>query len=487
MAKPSKPAASKPTRKPRSKAKTQDAPSTDPFLAMFMRDAFSNAMARQGAGTLNLMNGTEYPIQRITRDYQLMISLYRNSWIIRKVVDLVAQDMLRQWITIQSDIEPEKITEIERVMRFTRTRSKILKGLKLGRLFGGAAGLILIEGQEDELDQPLDLERIMPGDYKGIMIIDRWSGVYPMLELVEDLNSPDFNEPEFYSIRDNADNIQFLVHHSRVLRFIGHALPEWERQTESYWGSSIVEPIFEELKKRDNTSANIAGLVFLAQLRILKMGDLGQALSTTPTASQQQMYNTISAQMALQSTQGIYVMDRDDDFMTTSYTFTGLNDIYQSFMLDMSGATGIPASRLFGRSPAGMNATGESDMLNYYDMLEALQEEHLQPVLDKLLPVVCMSTLGEIPDDLDYIFNPLQVPTELEVADIVKNKTEAILNVHDRGLLSDQTALMELKTIGEGTGIYSNITDEIINKASDEAGLSDLLPPEDDPALIDEA
>ena len=63
--------------------------------------------------------------------------------------------------------------------RKTHLKEQILEGLTWGRLFGGAAGIMVIEGQEDMLDQPLSLELIMPGQFKGLIIADRWSGVYP--------------------------------------------------------------------------------------------------------------------------------------------------------------------------------------------------------------------------------------------------------------------------------------------------------------------
>lgn len=64
-----------------------------------------------------------------------------------------------------------------------------------------------------------------------------------------------------------------------MLRFIGRELPNWEKYAEQQWGASEVEVIFDELKKRDNTSWNIAQLVFLANLRVLKMADLGELLA----------------------------------------------------------------------------------------------------------------------------------------------------------------------------------------------------------------
>ncbi|WP_223275759.1 anti-CBASS protein Acb1 family protein [Paenibacillus elgii] len=83
--------------------------------------------------------------------------------------------------------------------------------------------------------------------------------------------------------------------------------------------------------------------------------------------------------------QWMYLLGKDDNFATHRYSFGGLNDIYESFMLDIAGACRMPVTRLFGQAPAGMNATGESDMENYYETVQKGQETYFAPVIDKLL------------------------------------------------------------------------------------------------------
>ena len=127
--------------------------------------------------------------------------------------------------------------------------------------------------------------------------------------------------------------------------------------------------MFAELNKRNTTSENVANLIFQANIKTYKMADLGQLLASTTPQQQGELYRTMAAQNYLMNSMGMNVMDKDDDFQTSSYTFTGLSEIYNDFMEDIAGAPEIPATRLFGRAPAGMNATGESDMKNYYDKM----------------------------------------------------------------------------------------------------------------------
>lgn len=450
---------------------------TEVLNKLYTMDAFQNQMARLGFGQPNLNEGADYPLTRMSQNYNLFTSLYRSSWIVRKIVDVFPSDMVKNWIKFNSSLDPEKISKINSVIRKTKTKEKIKEGLRWARLYGGAAGLILIDGDED-LSEPLDYDAIMLDDYKGLLIFDRWNGIYPDIELEDDISDEEYGYPKYYSISLSEANSNLMlsynkqdlvkVHHSRIVRFNGRDLPLWERQAEMFWGESEIEIVFEELKKRDNTSANIASLIFLANIRVLKMNDLGQLLGASTQKAQENLYKVLQAQNQLMSNMGIYVMDKDDDFGSEQYSFGGLNDIYESFMLDIAGACEMPVTKLFGREPAGFNSTGESDLTQYYDTLEEKQETYLQPIIDKLLPIIFMSTLGAIPEDLDWEFNPCMNVNSKDLADLAQSMASPIFEAFNAGLITKEIALKELKQQNEKTGMWSNITDEDIENAKNE-------------------
>jgi len=452
-------------------------------------DSFTNPFARLGVGQTNLLEAAEYPLTRLTQNYPLLNSLYRNDWIARRVIDTIPEDMLKNWFDLQSQLSPEQISQFDTLVRKSHLKKHLLEGLRWGRLFGGAAGIIVIEGQEDMLDQPLDLDTILPDQYKGLIIADRWSGVYPDSGLVQDLGDPDFGTPEYYTFSMSETDMAFgvRVHHSRVIRFMGRDLPYIERTAENYWGMSELEHVYTELNKRNTTSENIAQLIFQANIRTYKMADLGQMLAATQPEIQKRLYQVMTMQNFLLSNMGMNVMDKEDSLETHQYTFAGLNDIYESFMLDIAGAAEIPVTRLFGRSPAGLNSTGESDLTNYYDKIKQSQESVLRPVLEKLLPILCISVWGMVPDDLDFDFNPVRDTSEEERANLIQQGSAAIVSVFQSGLISQKTALKELRQSGATYGMWSNITDEDIDKADDgtdagmdELGMGGLLPPAPD-------
>jgi len=444
---------------------------------MVMRDSFSNPIARMGFGTPNISEGTEYPLTRLTNDYALLNSLYRNNWIVRNVIDTIPEDMTRNWIRIRSSLKPAEIGKIERLWRTRRLKQHILHGLKWGRLYGGAVGLIMIEGQEDQLDKAIDFDTIMPGSFKNLMIIDRWTGAYPSDESVQDLNDVEFGLPNYYELTLGDGSLQ-RVHHSRVIRFVGRQLPYWEQLAEASWGASEVEVVYEELKKRDNMSWNILNLSFMANLRFMKIHGLDALNALGDQQMQQDFYNVKESQNWLMSNGGLQLIGELDEFQQFQYTFAGINDIYQSFMMDLAGACKIPVTKLFGRSSAGMNATGESDMQNYYDTVQQSQESTLSPILDKLLPIMCMSELGYVPDDLDYDYNPIQEPNDQDLADLVDKKGTLLNTLFQSGLLSQKTVLKELQQMSESTGMFTNITDEDIEQADDSTSQGEVIPPD---------
>lgn len=427
--------------------------------AVSVQDAFSNPLFRLGYGSQSPLEATEYPLTRMTDNYALLNSLYRDNWVVQNVVGIIPDDMTKKWFAPAGAVGPEHLKELDRVQRVTALRERVNEGLRWGRLYGGAAGLIMIRGQEWMLGQPLELESIYPGTFQGLYILDRWQGVVPGMELVFEGGEP---VPAYYSITDARGNTVAKVHHSRLVRFTGRDLPFLERVAELYWGESEVEALYNDVVKHDNVAANMAALTFRANVDTMEVQNLDQLFSVTSGEQQRRFWNVMQAQSVMKSNFGMQLVNRGDQIKNTQYTFTGLQEVYDSMCLDLSGASRIPVTKLFGRSPAGMNATGESDLRNYYDYVDTLREAKLRPILEKLLPVLAMSAWGAVPDGLDITFPPLWTPTAAEVAEIALKKAQAIRDTFQAGLLNVDTAQKELKKLADETDLFGSITDEEI-------------------------
>lgn len=442
------------------------------------RDAYSNPSARIGAYTPNLVEGGQYPLTRLSHNYMLMLSLYRSSWIIRKVIDVIPEDMLKDFPSLSTQNTPEEVKKFDQVIRATGTQQSMMRGLKWGRLFGGAVSLIAIKGAVD-LMEPLLPDEIDVGSYRGLIPYDRWSGVFPGAKIVDDIDFPmDYGLPAYYTITTAEGTMD--VHHSRVIRHIGRDLPEWERQAELYWGLSEVELVFEELKKRDYVSWNIASLVTRAQILAIKDPQLAQKQSGASMGTKG--WNAYLGQMDAiaqgLNNQGLLVVGAEGGLEAFTYSFGGLADIQNNVMLDVSGACEIPVSRLFGRTISGLGQTGEGDLQIYYDTIEQKRNRELGPVMDKLFPIICMSTFGKIPKDMDYTFTPVRTMSQKDKQDLAQKSAEAITSLYEGDLITKKEARLEIKQASIANGLGSNLTDESIAATPDtyasEAGGGEL-------------
>ena len=302
----------------------------------------------------------------------------------------------------------------------------------------------------------------MPGAFAGLMILDRWVGAVPEMGLVQDIGDPDFGLPDYYMVNNAEGKVIARVHHSRIVRFTGRDLPYLEKIAELYWGESEVEALYKDVVAHDNVSANMAALTFQANINTQEVQNLEQLFSLGSTEQQRRFWSTMQAMSVVRSNFGIQLINKGDAVHNTQYTFAGLQEVYESMCLNLCGASHYPMTKLFGRSPAGMNATGQSDLQNYYDYVDSQREAKLRPALERLLPVMAMSAWGAVPDNLQIDFPPLWTPTAKEVAEIAKGKAEAIVSVFQSGLLDQQAAQKELKKLDEETGMFGILTDEEI-------------------------
>jgi hypothetical protein len=420
-------------------------------------DGYSNAAAFLGEDSVLLSSGT-FVRSGLTSQQELLTTAYRVSWLAKRIIDMPSEDMTRAWYSLSTGLPESAVNELRRLEARHSVKQEITNGIRWGRLYGGAIALMVIRGEEDRLDQPLDMDLLIPECFQGLLILDRARGVEPSLELVSDLDDPDFGLPMYYTVSLEMEEYGTVrLHHSRVLRFIGRELPHSETVRENYWGASELEHIWEELQKRSAASANIAQLIFQANITTLKMGNLGEHVAYGDEEMKTTVMQALANENRLRTSYGLQVMSSNDALETHSYSFGGLSEIYESFMMDMAGAAEIPATRLFGRAPQGMNATGESDLRNYYDMIAQAQERILRPALEKLLPVMAISCWGYVPKDLEIVFNPMMTTSPAERAELVQKLSTDVIQAFQAGLLTREEALCELKTRGEELGVYTKV------------------------------
>lgn len=464
--------------------KTEDQATTQ---AQKTTDGFQNFAARLGIGPQgaegtedNLLSKGHYEFNLLTRNRVQLEAAYRGSWIVGQVIDSKADDMVKAGIDITCGEDAELVEDFKVQMHRLQIWQSLNEVIKWGDLYGGAIAVMQILGQK--LSDPLELDSVGEGEFLGLVVYDRWQLNPVLSELIG--SGPNMGLPKYYNIvlgsnlndpgkepggqETEQASGQVKVHHSRCVRMIGHKLPFFQAITEMMWGESILERMWDRLISFDDATMNCAGLIHRANLRMVGINGLREILAAGGKA-QEALVAQFEYIRQFQSNEGITLLDKEDEYASTSYSFAGLSDMMIQFGQQVSGAAQIPLVRLFGQSPAGMSATGESDIRLYYDGINAKQEAHLRNPLETILKVLWRSMTGQpAPKDLTFTFAPLWQMSALDKATIAKSNTDTILEAHQEGAIDTQTMMKELKTASGDTGLFTHITDEAIEDAVNE-------------------
>lgn len=429
-------------------------------------DSFQNLAARTGMGAGSVADDSHYSFTPISRNRVQLEWCYRSSWIAGKAVDDYAEDMTREGINLLGQVDPDDAEEIEREATRLQIWAQLAQVIKWARLYGGCIGFLMIEGQKPET--PLRLDTIEKGQFKGILVLDRWLVQPTLTDVVQELG-PEFGQPKFYEVVAKAENLPSMkIHHSRCIRFDGVDLPYWQKVAENGWGQSVLERLWDRLIAFDSTTAGSAQLVYKAHLRTYKVEGLRDIIAVGGKA-----FEGLVAQINMirqyQSNEGMTLMDAKDEFEAHNFTFSGLSDMMLQFGQQISGAIGIPLVRLFGQSPAGLNSTGESDLRTYYDNIKQQQEAKLLPGVQKVYGLLYRSVIGsEPPSGFGIEFCPLWLLSNKEKAEIAESIGRSVSQQVGDGTIDRATALKELRQSSKITGIYTNISDDDIKEAEEE-------------------
>ena len=356
-------------------------------------------------------------------DYREADALYTNNGLAQRIIDIPAEDAVRGEFEIefQGKDEHEEQKKICSVLEDLAYNREMTTALAWDRLFGGAAMLILAD-DGGTLSEPLNMAGLHRVERLSVYSAEDIS--FSSAMVYDDPADPNYGRPEWYNIIGEWGS-SFTVHESRLLMFYGGRISNYRRRMRDGWGSSVFEAIRQEMEHysggRDYAFMALGrlsqGILKLANMADLLMNDEGEE-------AVRKRLNLIDMARHMMNTIAI---DSTDDYDQKNMTLAGIRDILEQYQYAICSATGIPATKLFGRSPAGQNATGESDLENYYNMIAAYQKNTLREPLMRLIDVIahCSDYGIELPEKWTIEFCSLWNESEKEKAEVGKLEAEA--------------------------------------------------------------
>lgn len=434
-------------------------------------DSFVNFAHKLGIGADNPLTSGTYNYNPITRNRNLLEWIHRGSWLGGQAIDVVADDMTRAGVLFKTEMHPEDSEKIENLATTLGIWPSLNSTVRWGRLYGGAISVMLIDGQD--MRTPLRLESVKNDQFKGLFTLDRWM-IEPSLDDLVTEFGPQMGKPKYYKVQANAPGLRGqTIHYSRVcMRHEGVELPYQQALTENLWGISVLERLYDRMIAYDSASTGAAQLVYKAHLRTVKVKDL-RSLVAAGGVAMEGLVKYMELMRRYQGIEGLTLLDAEDEFDVQVHgAFSGLDDILNQFGQQLSGALQIPLVRLFGQSPAGLSSTGESDLRNYYDGIKQQQTKQMTTGVSTVYKLMAASEGVKLPDDFGLEFASLWQLSDTEKAEVADKVGTAVDRAFDKGLIGRQTSLRELRQSSKTTGVFTNITQEIIEAADDE-----VMPP----------
>ncbi len=352
-------------------------------------------------------------------------ALYADEGITSRIVDVVPDDMLRKgW---KYDFVNAEKANLELSVIYNKCLAdmdaivQIDTALKWARLYGGS---LLFLGALDgrTLDKPLNPSTIRT--FETLRVLERSEVTYDNIIFQNDPTKPRFGKPEYYNVSFQVGGVSTgftKIHYSRIIEFKGRKIPSGTTYTnaQKYWGISVLQNCYDTMKQIGSAFGSISNLFFEVSVGKYKLKDLADILQAPE--GNKLLQNRLQSMDLMRSVFRSIYIDGEEEFTRETLSLGGVPEVMYQFFMVLSGQTGIPLTRLFGVSPGGLNSTGESDMLNYYDMVQAKQNTELRKPLERLLSIISQWKKIE-PAILE--FNPLQQLTEVQQADADKKIAE---------------------------------------------------------------
>lgn len=387
-----------------------------------------------GIGTTKSKRSANEWVYGVINNYQPLEAAYQTNWIAKKICDIPAEDMTREWRRIKA----EGGEDVERLEQALLLPNAVQEAITWARLYGGA-GILMLTGQD--LTKPLNLNLIKKGDLERLLVFDRWDMQGQTIN-TWDVLAPNYLKPESYTIRGGA----IQVHWTHFARFNGERLPRrWMEQTQG-WGDSVLRKCIEDIQDTVAAKDGIAELMQEANVDVIKREGLADELASDQDANIIKRYEAFSL---MKSNIKMALLDENETYERKTLNLGGVSQTIEQLMTWISGAADIPVTRMFGTSAKGMNATGEGDDKNYKTSIRAGQRSYLSEPMRTLDEVIVRSALGHFPDDYDYMWNPLSLPDDLESAQAEQLRSQKHIAYLDSGVIQKSQVMRELQASEE--------------------------------------
>lgn len=369
--------------------------------------------------------------------WQLLSDMYYTDDVAAKLIDKRPDEAFRRGY----DVTGADADAWKKKAKILCLKDKVKCAWKWARCYGTS---LIVPGLDAPglADTPLnDVTKIR--DVKFLNVID--SRRFRVAAYYLNPFEPKYGEPMLYEVLpyEGFVGTGFMIHETRVIRFDGTEVDYYKRQQLGGMAYSVLQRPYDVIQQFATVFASAAVMTADASQGVFKMKGLFDMIASNEKEQFQARMKLVD--MSRSALRSILLDSDGEDYTRVATSFAGLPDMIDRFMIRLAASVDMPVTILMGRSPAGENATGDSDFQHWYDSIASDQENYLNPRCDRLDQML----LGKEEPDLERTWLSLSEPTDLEEADTrLKNAQADIALAGGPLFYSQQVALARADVYG---------------------------------------
>lgn len=371
---------------------------------------------------------------RVLTDLELA-SMYTGDGWQKKIASVPAGSMTREWISIADDAD----NSISKMLESLDSKNIFKEAITWQRVFRG--GLIWMVSARDPKKQykeneKIDIKKLLVFSASEVRVHEMYgaesvvtTGIFKTRTKVDPLKIGQVKTFKILKNRKRAEDI--IVDASQCLAFTGDSIPSVPEEAfdtlftatnldpleYEYWGMGVFQSIFPQMSRYGVFEGAMGKIGMELVVAIYKIAGLREILQSE--GGPDMIAKRVAAMDLAKSTINAMFLDAEgeEDFFRNSIQLAGIPDLWDRFMMTVSGVTNIPASKLFGRQASGLNNKGEQDERNYNDYIVEEQGKDMK----KNLIILLGHLTGKF---VAFTFNNPWAPSQSELVEMKKKQAE---------------------------------------------------------------
>lgn len=363
----------------------------------------------------------QYPITSFI-GYGALQQIAQNG-MIRACIQTVADDITRKWLTITGgDDKAEQVAQLQDLQESKyHLREVFHEASTLSGYMGGA--FIFIDTGEEDLSLPLRITNYSAELRKDASL--RFVVIDPVNVTPGDYNSDnplkrDYMKPRWWWVLGTR------VHASRLIPLLDNPAPTLLRPAYNFLGIPQAQILWDYVLHWNQCRVYVADLIKKVSLLVFQTDT--DAIFNTPDGVR--MFDIrMRALQRYRDNNSVFVCNKEQEGVANIQTsIAGCTDVVRQSLEMIAAINRTPAVKLLGISPSGFNATGESDITNYYDYIRSKQELRRGAIM-QCLKAIELVEFDEIDESIDFEFCELGTDNEVNVAQTAQTRAGMLVQL----------------------------------------------------------